>query len=98
MVSSAVILILIINSAAEVQWDYSQSQVKNKSGDATTLTPMYLEIAYKFEIVVSADTSDCIIFLNIDPIIIVCSLTLLFYKFILFYSDEFEHGLLLQID
>jgi hypothetical protein len=59
---------------------------------------MYLELAYNFETVVSADTSDCLIFINIDPLIIVCSLTLLFYRFILFYSDEFEHGLLLQID
>jgi hypothetical protein len=60
---------------------------------------MYLELAFNFETVVTADTSDCIIFINIDPLIIVCSLTLLFFlDFFLFYSDDFEHGLLLQID
>jgi hypothetical protein len=49
---------------------------KNKSDDATTLTPMYLELTYNLETVVSAATFDCII------LIIVCSLTLLFYRFL----------------
>jgi hypothetical protein len=43
---------------------------------------MYLELTYNLETVVSAATFDCIIFINIDPLIIVRSSTLLLYKFI----------------
>jgi hypothetical protein len=51
---------------------------------------MYLELAYNFEtVVLSAATSDCIIFTSINPLMLLCSLALLFYGFLLLYSDEF---------